>query len=98
MEKVKNIHPSGVVFSPASPPRFSLASVVLRPLLAEYRTPPRPPPKEQDLELSTPPGKEGLVECDGGGQDDLVQFDVGWVGPPGKEVFFQKNVPYFVCS
>ena len=29
-EKVKNFHPSGVVFSPPSPPRFSLASVVLK--------------------------------------------------------------------
>ena len=28
--------------------------------------------------------KGELVEYDGGGQDDFVQFDVGWMGPHGK--------------
>ena len=51
-ERVKNFDPSGVAFFPflsSLSSQFSLASVVLRPLLAEYRTPPRPPPKEEDL-------------------------------------------------
>ena len=48
-EKVKNFHPSGVVFSPPSPPRFSLASIVLRPFLAELRTPPSLQPWSKGL-------------------------------------------------
>ena len=86
VEKVKNIHPSGVVFSPPSPPRFSLASVVLRPLLAELRTPPSLHPWCRGLELRTPPppGKEELLALEDG-HGDLVHDDVGWMGPPGKE-------------
>ena len=85
-EKVKNFHPSGVVFSPPSPPRFSLASVVLRPLLAELKTPPSLHPWCRGLELRTPPppGKEELLALEDG-HGDLVHDDVGWMGPPGKD-------------
>ena len=77
-EKVKNFHPSGVVFSPPSPPRFSLASVVLRPLLAELRTPPSLAlPWSRGPELRTPfSWEEELVAQDDDGHGYLVLMHI----------------------